>query len=231
MTLRIPFVLAAAVAAATALPASTAAQSAFEGVITFESDAGPQGQQTIKYSVKGRKVRMDMSAMGMPVYSISDLDTKTYDMVMPQRKMYLENSVPDAQAKADSVMQNSKIDWTGKKETIAGHECEHANITDPTGTVVDACLAKDLGSFMGMGGPGGRRGRGRRGGGAAGWAEHLGNVFPLKVVRDGRVEMLVTSIEKKSLDDSLFTVPSGYQKMGMPGGRGGRGGRGGSGGL
>lgn len=215
MNLRILFLLAAATAVAAAAPRAASAQDAFEGVVTFQSSAGPEGQQTVQYSVKGGKVRMDMSGMGMSAYSIFDMDSKTFRMVMPQQHMYLERAIPNTQAVADSAMQHSKIEWTGKKETIAGHECEHANITDPTGTVVDACLAKGLGSFMGMGGPGGRGGP--RGGGT-GWAEQLGNVFPLKVVQDGRVEMLVTSIEKKSLDDSLFTVPSGYQKMGMPGG-------------
>jgi hypothetical protein len=65
-------------------------------------------------------------------------------------------------------------------------------------------------------------------GAGAGWEGHIGATFPLKAVRNGEVMWLVTSVDKKSLDDSLFTVPAGYQKMGMPGGGRGRlGGRGG----
>jgi hypothetical protein len=43
-----------------------------------------------------------------------------------------------------------------------------------------------------------------------------GGAFPLKMSRiengQSRVVMEVTRIERKSLDDSLFTVPAGYQK-------------------
>lgn len=227
MNARISMVLAAVAAAAVAVPPAARAQSAFEGVVTFESSAGPNGRQSIQYSVKGSKVRMDISAQGMAMFTLFDTETNTYDMVMPQRHMYVERTIQDAQALADSAVGNTKVEWTGTKETIAGCECEHANVTDSMGNTVDACLTKGLGTFMGgmQGGPGRRGGRGR-GGMGSGWAGHVGATFPLKVVRDGQVEMLVTSIEKKSLDDSLFAVPSGYQKMGMPGrGRGGPGGR------
>jgi hypothetical protein len=220
MNTRISFVFTAVAAMAAAVPTTARAQGAFEGVVTMQMQPGPGLTETMQYSVKGNRVRMDISNGGMKMFQLYDDSTKIFDMVIPMRQMYMERSV-GASARADSAAGKAKIEWTGKKETIAGHECEHATVTDAAGRESDVCLAKDLGTFMGM--PGGGRGRGGRGRAGAGWQGHIGQTFPLEVVRDGQVELLVTSVEKKSLDDSLFTVPSGYQKMGMPGG--GRGGR------
>ncbi|HEU4988460.1 MAG: DUF4412 domain-containing protein [Gemmatimonadota bacterium] len=230
MNARISRALAAAAAVATlALPAAATAQGTFEGVVTFQVSAGPGGQQTMQYSVKGDKVRMDMSAGGMSMFTLYDGATKTVDMVMPMRQMYMERAIDNDQAMADSAAAKVKIEWTGQKETIAGRECEHANVTDGEGQTSDICLAKGMGPFMRMNGGMGGRGRGMRGGMGGGWEGHLGQAFPLKVTRNGQVEMLATKIEAKSLDDATFRVPDGYQKMQMPmgmpmGGRGRRGG-------
>lgn len=218
MNTRVSFLCTALAVVAVAVPTTARAQDAFEGVVTMQMQPGPGLEQTMQYSVKGEKTRMDISGGDMKMFQLYDAGTGVFDMVIPMRHMYTERTV-DAPT-ADPGAGKTKIEWTGKKETIAGHECEHANLTDEEGKVSDVCLAKDLGRFMGM--PGGSRGRGGRGGG--GWQGHIGQTFPLKVVQDGRVAMLVTRVEKKSLDDSLFAVPSGYQKMGMPGRGGGPGG-------
>jgi hypothetical protein len=94
------------------------------------------------------------------------------------------------------------------------------------------CVAKGLGYF-GMGGSGGRTS------GLSGlifspklkaeaaanpeWAKFLeGGAFPLKmtVTEHGAtsVSAEVTSVERKKLDDSLFTVPADYKEMQIPGG-------------
>lgn len=216
MHTRTTFLLTAAVTAVTLAVMPAGAQSTFEGVMTFQVSAGPGNQQTMQYTAKGNKARMDISAQGMQMFTLFDGATRTVDVVIPMRKMYMERSVNDAEAMADSAVARSKIDWTGQKETIAGYECEHANITDDQGQTTDVCLAKGLGTFAQMGG--GMGGRGNRGGMGGGWEGHIGQRFPLKVVRNGTVEMLVTSIEKKPIDDSQFSIPDGYQKMTMPGG-------------
>ncbi|HUX33170.1 MAG TPA: DUF4412 domain-containing protein [Gemmatimonadaceae bacterium] len=216
MRVRTSFLLAVAVAAA---PSLAAAQGAFEGVITFRMDAGQGGPSAMQYSVKDGHVRMDISAQGMTMFTLYDGAAKTVDMVIPMQQMYMERTV-NPQALADSAnARKHDITWTGRKETVAGHECEHATISDDTGQTSDVCLAKGLGTFVQMGG--GMRGRGAAQGG--GWESHVGDAFPLKVEQGGRVVMEATTIEKKSLDASLFKVPDGYHKMSMPfGGRGGR---------
>jgi Domain of unknown function (DUF4412) len=222
------YLVAAVVTAVAGAPLAARAQSGFEGVVTFQMTAGAAGPQTMSYSVKGHKVRMDISAGSMQMFNLMDADTKTVDMVIPMRQMYMEQTMPDLSAMVDSAAAKAKITWTGNKETIAGYECEHATITDDSGQTMDVCLTKDLGPFLSMrGGPGGRGGRGMAMGGD--WEDHIGQMFPLKVSRGGEVQLVVTNVEKKSLDDSIFTIPQGYQKMSMPmGGRmGGRRGGGG----
>ncbi len=224
-------VMAAALAGATlGRPVAARAQGAFEGVVTFTMDAG-RGPATMQYSIKGANVRMDMSMGGMEVYTLFNTDTKTSDMVMPMRQMYMEYSAPDVAAMADSAAR-PKITWTGQKETIAGYECEDATITAADGLTTEVCLAREMGTFVPAGGGRGGRGRGAISGS---WEQAVGNAFPLKVRQNGRVIMEATKIEKKSLDPSLFKVPDGYQKMGMGMGgmgrrRGGGGGGGGGGG-
>ena len=99
--------------------------------------------------------------------------------------------------------------------------------------VIDACMAKGLGNFAPMGGPG--MGGGRRGGSAGGpggggppggnpngWARDMEKgMFPLKATRNGETLIEVLSIDKKSLDATLFAPPAGYTEMGggMGGGR------------
>lgn len=210
------FITAGAIAALVTLPAPATAQGAFEGVVTFQMNAGPQGNQTMQYSAKNGKARWDISMPGAggEMFVLMKDGGKTMDMVVPSQQMYMERSGADIVAMADSAADNAKIKWTGKKETVAGYECEHATITDKDGTSTDACLAKGLGQFMGMGGaPGGR------GSMSGAWQGHLGQMFPLKIEHQGQLVLQATKIEKQSLDDAIFQIPSGFQKMSMPGGR------------
>jgi hypothetical protein len=225
MRLPSPLLTAAAAATLTIIPRGPApAQGTFEGVVTFQMSSGRAGPQTVQYSAKDGKARMDMSAGGMNMYIIFNPTANTMDMVIPDRQMYMEQSTAAAAARADSARDASRISWTGNKETIAGYECEHATITDDRGQTVDVCLARELGAFLAVGG-GGMGGRGRGAGGNGGWEGHIGAAFPLKVTVNGQVELLATSIQKKTLDASLFVVPDGYNKMMMPMGGRGRGGR------
>jgi hypothetical protein len=212
----------AAVCAAGA-PRMLGAQASFEGVITMHMSA--QGMdQDIAYASKGDNVRMDMSmGGGMQVFMIFNASKKMMDVILPAQMMYMERSMDNVAVPGTAGGKPPEVTWTGKKETIAGYECEHVTVTDASGTQSDACVAKGLGAFFSMAGGGGMMGGGRRGGGGqgAGWQNQLpAGAFPLKVTTGGNVVMEVTNIEKKSLDAALFTVPEGYQKMAMPGGGG-----------
>lgn len=212
MNPRIPLVIAAAVAATVAIPAPTAAQGTFEGVIDVQVTGGRGQHQTMQYAFKGDKVRMDIASGGRRMYTVYDRASKMAETVIPMRREYVEHSLAPPAAMRRRA-GNVEIKWTDRRETIAGYPCRHAEITDAEGIKVDMCLAKGLGATMPM--PGGGRG------GFAGLEQSLAGSFPLKMVRNGKVEWLVTSVKKRHLADSLFTVPAGYRKMEAPGGGGG----------
>jgi hypothetical protein len=107
-----------------------------------------------------------------------------------------------------------KIEKTGKKDSVAGYECEIWKITQKDGKHAEACLAEgikwmDL-TDIGMQSP------------EIAMTAALSdmNHFPLRLiawdaanVEQSRFE--ATKIEKKKLDDSRFTVPPDYQVIDM----------------
>lgn len=192
-------------------PAALFAQ--FEGTITLAMNSG-QGSQQMTYQVRGNMLRLDFTGRGMAGYILRDNEKNSTKMVMPAQKMYMDMAAMQgmvAQEAAKSGPTDFKL--TGKKETIAGHECEHGIVTSDDGQY-DVCLAKGLGSFFMQQGP-----MGRAAGGPPPALARLGrDLFPLKVQKvGGDVSMEVVKIEKKSLDASMFTIPEGFQTMSMPG--------------
>ncbi|MGH7631619.1 MAG: DUF4412 domain-containing protein [Gemmatimonadales bacterium] len=206
-------------------PAPLSAQG-FEGTVTYTMNpaSGKPGQ--LVYHVKGTKIRADITgATGGPpggIYMLMDGAAGTMMSVMPAQKVYM---TMDLKAMGERMKQHAghkkpggKITKTGKTETIAGHKCEHYLMGEKQDT--DVCAAKGLGMFMGGSGGGGM-GRGfALPAGYEEYAEFAKHGFlPLKVaaIRNGREEVVMeaTSVEKKSLDASLFAVPAGYQAMDM----------------
>lgn len=170
------------------------------------------------YSVKGDRLRTDYVAGAASMYFIRQGDKNT--MVMPTSKMYAEQSISASMAavqtgKGRTAAANApKIKRTGKKEMIAGWQCEHVISTDAEGST-DVCLAHGLGTFAVAGGPTGNRGRG-----AADPMSSFGQFdgFPLKVQKvGGATVMLVTKIERKPLDEQLFAIPADFKKIDMSG--------------
>ena len=216
--------------AACALPLAPAVLSAqgFEGTVTYAMNptSGKPGQ--LVYHVKGTKIRADLTgATGGPpggMYMLKDATSGKMMSVMPAQKMYM---TMDMKAMGEQMKQQhgghgkhapGKITKTGKTETIAGHKCEHYVMGEKQDS--DVCAAKGLGMFMGGNAAGGM-GRGfTLPAGYEEYAEFAKDGFlPLKVsaIRNGKEEvvMVATSVEKKSLDASLFAVPTGYQEMDM----------------
>jgi hypothetical protein len=202
------------------LPAVAAAQSKFEGVVTV-SMMSARGNNDVSYSIKGDQLRMDMAGPGgQTIYMLRDASKNVNAMVMPEQRMYMDMSamqgmIPPGAAGTPQTGKAPDITMTGRKETIAGYECEHMIVASDDGEKYDVCGANGLGSFMTPGGPmgmGGGRGRGM--GGPPG-LDRLGrDFFPLKVQKvGGEVALQVTKIEKKSLDNSVFAIPDGFQKM------------------
>ena len=97
-----------------------------------------------------------------------------------------------------------KVEKTGKKETIAGYDCEIWIITPNTGPKAEVCMADGI-TWVDLGDLGWSSPEMTIGAVATG-----ANKFPLRIVSaDTKLE--ATKIEKKKLDDSRFVVPPDYQ--------------------
>lgn len=232
---KLGFVLTAAILSGV-LSAPVAAQDAFEGTIDYQMSAGNGMNMEMKTTVKGTRLRQEMqgSPMGTMV-SIIDAGSTTITMLMPAQKTYMRMNVGGmmeqaqaAQAAHGAPQEVKPEDFkpTGEKETIAGHECEHYEYTQGAMTM-DMCVAKGLG-FMPFSNPGGMSARGGSpqvsATDAAEWREHFGDGFVMlgmEMTQDGTtMTMRATNVEKKSVGDDVFEVPSDYTEMKMPGGPG-----------
>lgn len=219
--------------AATAVSEAIAGDDNFEGVVVMKMDTGEQKGMEMTFSLKGTKTRVETGMPGTPeVQGIMIMDTDAGKMMtlMPQQKMYmtmdLKGMAEEAGEKSAEVEKFPKLTSTGRRETIAGHECEHWLIGDKQD--IDMCVAKGLGYF----GMGGQSGEGSfrnmifspkmlaEAAAHPEWVKLLkGGAFPLKITatENGKAAMTMeaTRVEKKSLDDTLFGVPAGYKEFNM----------------
>lgn len=197
---------------------AAAAQRSFEGVITFRADGG----EPMTYYVRSGMVRVEVDMGGEKSAMIMDTRTRTMTVLIPQQRSYMQFSVPDDPPGTSSAT-DVKVTKLGKSEVVAGHPCQYVRITGSSGEIADVCAATDLGSFMvpSAGPQGGTTSR------TDTWYRFLNrDLFPLKVISNesgkGKAVLEATKVERKALDPSLFTPPSGFRKLTMPMGPGGR---------
>jgi Domain of unknown function (DUF4412) len=202
------------------VPMALSAQARFEGAITARV-SGATGGADVTYLVKGDQFRMDMTGRGQSMYILRDPAKNATLMVMPAQRMYMETPLSGDAAGNRAEGKPADIKMTGRKETVAGVECEHVLITSDD-SQYDACVAHGLGMFPMINNPMAGRGRGAEPPPA--WQKLGRDAFPLKVQKvGGELAFEVTKIERKPLDASLFAVPDGFQKLDMGGmGRMGR---------
>jgi hypothetical protein len=232
-------IIAGLVIVSCAAGAAVAHAAGFEGVVAYKMPSkGGAGELTQMY--KGTKTRTEVSDGKQTTAMIMDASAGTMTVLMPPQKQYMVMDMKKmgqglggllGHGKKDtgssgggSAPAMPKITATGRKETIAGHECEYYVMGDKGETEI--CSAKGLGMFM--------MGQSPMGGGAASLAAlaamstnpdavklFADGFFPLKVVnvKGGKQEVVMeaTRVEKKTLDASLFVPPPDYTEMKMPG--------------
>ncbi|HUG27608.1 MAG TPA: DUF4412 domain-containing protein [Gemmatimonadales bacterium] len=231
MTTRFPARLG--LAALLLAPAALPAQRAFEGTVTYRMTA--EGMTMIMTQMtKGSKVRTEMEMPGMPgpMYVLMDMDSEVMQTVLPSMGIYMEmnlkqiaDQVTMTPEMREAMKQSPEIERLGTTDRIAGITCHNYRFTQGT-EQMEGCIATGMGFFMGGagGGPPGQ------GGPLAGlgvdfsklMAEFKDGMMPLRMrmKQNGTwsTVMEATAVERKSLDDSLFALPSGLRKMDMPGG-------------
>jgi hypothetical protein len=232
------FILAGFVAVSCVASVAVAQAAGFEGVVAYKMPAkGGAGELTQMY--KGTKTRTEVSDGKQTTAMILDATAGTMTVLMPPKKQYMVMDMKtmgqglggllgrghkDTGSGGGASATMPAIKATGRKETIAGHECEYYVMGDKGETEI--CSAKGLGMFM--------MGQSPMGGGSASLAAvaamstnpdavklFADGFFPLKVVnvKGGKNEVVIeaTRVEKKTLDASLFAPPPDYTEMKMPG--------------
>jgi hypothetical protein len=201
------------VCASSVCATSVSAQS-FEGVVTVRLASRGGQPQEIEYLARNGNVRISLPTPAGPAAMIAlGAEQKMY-MVLDSQRAYMEIPTGDIAATAAKAPGVS-VTRTGRKETIAGYECEHVTVETTGASGVqrtDACIAASLGRFISpMGGVGGAT--------APAWQRLLTSEggFPMKVtMADGTVALEVTKVEKKRVSDTQFRIPADYNKMDMP---------------
>lgn len=213
----------------------------FEGVVEMKLDT-PDRQQSMAmtFYLKGERTRMETNLGDIPeAQAVMLLDMSKGEMttLIPQQKMYMTINLEEMRKAAEGMGATdeenkepkfAKLTATGKTETIAGYQCEHWLMGD--NQEIDMCVAKGLGYF-GMGDKLGGFGSMKNlvfspkmlAAAAAHpeWVKFLsGGAFPLKITMNegGKVTMSMeaTKIERKQLDNGLFSVPADYKKLSVP---------------
>jgi uncharacterized protein DUF4412 len=204
----------------------------FEGVVVMKSQSGTEKMPIVQdetYYMKGTHLRIESSSnLSGLIHSktamIEDFDSGKIIALYPDRKQYMVMNLGEFAGAADTENSGNTLTRTGQKETIAGYTCEdyHLVITGENAETVDICVAKGLGNYMsGFAKFFNARTRAKLEANPAWKGFFEGGMFPLRqkiVSPDGTTqEHVVTSIERKKLDDALFTMPSGFTEMKEPG--------------
>jgi hypothetical protein len=211
---------------------SASSRKAFEGEITAKMFIIPEAM-VIGYAIKGSRMRTEIRR-GTRITSVTlqDLSSGEMTWLYPQTKTYEtlgsgeidEESIKKAEEIAQKVFP--KPTSSGKTETIAGNTCQYWQFGDK----MEMCLAQGLGYFGG-GASNGILDKFKNPAQVEKYKAQLnanpefakfaeGGAFPLKMVSiengQSKTMMEVTSVERKSLDDSLFSVPADYKKTEVP---------------
>lgn len=189
------------------------AQENFEGKVTFNVFDNDE-MHTMDYYMKGGKILFDAKEKEGRGQFIMDPAAKQILIIMPDQKMYMEMPMPEGEINSETEKEMNKdaeFSKTGETKEILGYNAEkwiYKNSDDQG----EAWLTKDIGSFIWFSNPMMQDENKPQ------WMKDLneGGYFPLIVTENGKKVFEVTNVEKKSLDNSMFEPPAGFQKMDMP---------------
>ncbi len=196
------------------LPCIAFAEEFFEGILTFKMGANKGKSTDMKYFMKGSKMRMQIDlAPGMTSAGIADYDKKKIYMLMPQGNFYTEMDIDEKTVDYDKDdLVKSKITETDEVEDILGYKCNKL-VSEKEGDITEIWIAKNFGKFY-------QPEFGKQNPTLVALQEKFESdkAFPFRIISyapDKRelFRMEVSNVEKKDLDDSLFEVPAGYQKI------------------
>ena len=200
------------------------AQEKFEGKVVMNVKSGDKDTD-VNFLVKGSKTIIQVTNEEK-ANMIMDSKEKKMIILMPEQKMYMEmdmnmmKGLASKMGKSDQTEKSDKMagdfKMTGETKNINGYECEKWVYSGEDGDKTEAWMTKELGNFMGFSNP-------MMNDEATSWQKKIEGqgYFPMLAIHyddSGEAEssMEVKSVEKKSLDASMFEVPAGYKKFSMP---------------
>lgn len=199
---------------------TTFAQDSFSGEVKMKISDADGKAFDMNYLVKENFIRFGTEMPGQSVGIIFNASKNNMLMIMEDQKMYMEfpldmmyeNSGMD-ESKSES---NGKFFATGETKKIIGYTCEKW-VYESDENIAETWMTKEIGKFKFFEGGFGKMQKVEE------WQSSIekSGFFPMLVInrdKSGKElnKMEVTSIDKKTLDDKLFTVPAGYQKFNMP---------------
>ena len=154
----------------------------------------PMGEFTGKVYVKGKNTRRETTMMGQKQIMITRGEERATYILMPQQMSYMEMRwrKKDEAMNASSIedlKKKGKIKYLGK-EKISGYTCKKYKYIpdDPSGSPMMFWVSNKLD-------------------------------YPIKMEfssPQGKMSVIYKNIKRKKISDSLFEVPSDYQKITMP---------------
>ncbi len=207
------------------VPPPATAQDGFAGVVTYDLRANGQSI-TMRYLARDGKVRQEMEMPGMPgtMFMLIGVTPGKMQVVMPSMGMYMETDMTELPGDG-APTPSGKVPVLKKlgSETIAGQACDNYLMGEED-EVMEVCVAKGLGWFMNGSMPSGPMpGAGPSTPDLSAYRSAFKDgMFPLRVtqVKGGKREVILeaTAIDRKTVPEaSLFVLPTGLQKMNMPG--------------
>lgn len=212
---------------------SASAQAQFEGSYTTATtgmrDAKTPFSMTQEVSIKGRNIRTIMKSADVasgPMTMIYRGDKGMVITLFETQRVYIEMPASKIREmlKSERVPSNAvTMKQTGKTQKILNHTCEQIILHDGEATI-EAWATRDLGAL--------RRAMEKLNSiqmnKAPQWTKELNKMklFPMKTiitVQGITAETTITSIDEKSLPNSLFEIPAGYSKREIPAGMPGSG--------
>jgi len=193
----------------------------FEGEIGFrvQRQGGPPSDMIV--SAAGERVRLDLSAPdGKKSYALVKPDGKAI-LVMDAQHAWTEMDLLKAGAAVAEADPggNPAVTKTGKRQTVADHDCETWEIKHANGSRTETCIAEGLAAFdFGALLPGGAP---LKTSGPSGDEIHQKKMFPLRSIEfdpSGKEtsRMIVTRIDSIKIDPARFQVPSNYSQIKRP---------------
>lgn len=201
------FALALAAASFVA-PVATYAQP-FEGMLTMRVNSQRGTQDVDYFASRNGKARINVDGGQGSIAIIMSPSEKKMFMLVESQAMYIEQDISQMLSQEIDASHEAMVVRTGKKDTVAGMECEIVKVDD-----MDICGVNKFGTYL-FGGSAMR-------GAVPAWQQALldDGFFPLRVTRAGEVQMEVTKIERRAVDAKMFEVPGHFTRMQLPG-RGG----------